>query len=70
MRLAKQIAVWVIYLAICTALLFGFTLAPVPALALYLGGYLLVLYVILPRVAPPLSEEDEDTREDSGGPEA
>ena len=34
MRLAKQIAVWVIYLAICTALLFGFTLAPVPALAL------------------------------------
>ena len=67
MRLAKQIAVWVIYLAICTALL---TLAPVPALALYLGGYLLVLYVILPRVAPPLSEEDEDTQEDSEGPEA
>lgn len=68
MRLAKQIAVWAIYLAICTALLFGFTLAPVPAFVLYLGGYLLVLYVILPRITPPLPPEEDD-QEDGAGPE-
>ena len=47
-----MVLVWVAYLAICTGLLFALTLAPLPALALDLAGYLLVLKVIIPRFFP------------------
>lgn len=59
MRTFKITLVWLLYLAICTALLFGFTLAPLPALALYFIGYLLVRYIIVPRCFPEPPEETE-----------
>ena len=63
MRTLKLVLVWVAYLAICTGLLFALTLAPLPALALYLAGYLLVLKVIIPRFFPAESEQDSENSE-------
>lgn len=60
MRTLKMTLVWLLYLAICTVLLFAFTLAPLPALALYFIGYLLVRYLIIPRYFPEPPEEPED----------
>ena len=60
MRTLKLVAVWIAYLVICTVILFTFTLAPLPALALYMGGYLFVLWVIIPRFFP-LSFQEAQT---------
>lgn len=65
MRTLKLTLVWLVYLAICTGAVFAFTLAPVPAVALYFAGYLLVRYVIIPRwlPAPPEVPEDDPSPE-------
>ena len=60
MRTFKLAIVWLVYLAVCTGLLFALTLAPVPALALYFAGYLLVMYVLIPRWFPAPPEPDAD----------
>ena len=64
MRTLKLVAVWIAYLVICTVILFTFPLAPLPALALYMGGYLFVLWVIIPRFFPPEKDETEDETEE------
>ena len=63
MRTQKLVLGWVAYLAICTGLLFAMTLAPLPALVLYLAGYLLVLKVIIPRFFPAEPEQDSENSE-------
>ena len=65
MRTLKLVIVWLIYLAVCTGAVFAFTLAPLPTVALYFIGYLLVRYVITPRCFPaPPAEPGEDDPEE------
>ena len=45
MLLLKKIAVWAVYLAVCTAALMLFKLGPIPTVVLYMAGYFVALAI-------------------------
>lgn len=68
MRTLKLVAIWLIYIAVCCAIVFGgklifdYILGPIPTVAIFLVGYLLVLYKIIPKFCPAPPQEPTEEK--------